>query len=78
MLTIVTSSAVMNAATQVSTRVALRVADIAIRHGLGDYAGLTSERLLQPRLVPVAWLYKTMAGDCRLQRVDHGGSGEER
>lgn len=28
-------------------------ADIAIRHGLGDYAGLRSERLLQPRLVPV-------------------------
>jgi LysR family glycine cleavage system transcriptional activator len=28
-------------------------ADIAIRHGLGAYAGLAVERLLQPRLIPV-------------------------
>lgn len=27
--------------------------DVAIRHGLGEYAGLESARLLQPRLVPV-------------------------
>lgn len=28
-------------------------ADVAIRHGLGDYPGFAVERLLQPRLIPI-------------------------
>lgn len=28
--------------------------DIAVRHGLGDYAGFTTERLMAPALLPVA------------------------